>query len=85
MATKKKSTATVPGILIECKSGRYLAYYEHRTDIIAHGENEKDAKRNLKKMYEVVRKHEESESDTDELILPKSYHKKQFSEKLASL
>lgn len=85
MAAKKKIAAQVPGILVECKSGRFIAYYEHRTDIIAHGENEKDAKKNLKKMYETVRKHEESESENQDLVLPKNYHKKHFSEKLASI
>jgi len=42
------------GVVIECKSGRFVVYYEHRTDIIATGENEMDAKKNLKEMYEPI-------------------------------
>ena len=59
MPLKKKKGELVPGTVIECKSGRYVAFYEHRTDIIANGENETGARKNLRKMYEIVRKHEE--------------------------
>lgn len=50
-STRKKS---YPGVLVQCESGRFLAYYDHRTDIMASGENEKDAKKNLKEMYKAV-------------------------------
>lgn len=76
---KKSKTELVPGTIIECKSGRYIAFYEHRTDIIANGENEKDAKKNLKKMYETVKKHEAQENAA--LKLPKSYKTHSFKEK----
>lgn len=81
--TKKKELA--PGILIECKSGRYVAFYEHRTDIIADGENERDAKKNLKKMYEMVKKMEESEPDNTDVVLPKDFKTKKFTEKVDCL
>ncbi len=41
-------------IIVKCKSGRFLAYYEHRDDIISSGDNERDAKNNLKIMYNDV-------------------------------
>lgn len=80
---KKKKGELVPGTIIECKSGRYVAYYEHRTDIIANGVNEKDAKKNLKKMYDTIKKFEEKKASKDVLVLPKSFKTKSFSEKLA--
>lgn len=49
-----KRSKEVPGILVHCKSGRYLAYYEHRTDIIANGNSDKEAMSNLKVMYAEV-------------------------------
>lgn len=82
---KKKTYATVPGIIVQCKSGRFLAFYDHRTDIIANGDSEIEAKKNLKKMYKAVKKHEDEESDKGQLTLPKTYHTKQFTEKLESL
>lgn len=51
-----------PGILVKCESGRYVAYYDHRTDIIANGENEREAKKNLKKMYKAVMEFEADEA-----------------------
>lgn len=42
---KKKKGELVPGTIVKCESGRFIAFYEHRTDIIANGENEVDAKR----------------------------------------
>jgi predicted RNase H-like HicB family nuclease len=80
--SKHKKHEIVPGTIVKCQSGRYIAYYEHRTDIIANGDNEKDAKKNLKKMYKIVRDHEESESETPPMILPPDTKTKSFSEKL---
>jgi predicted RNase H-like HicB family nuclease len=77
---RKSKNELVPGTIIECKSGRFIAFYEHRTDIIANGENEADAKKNLKKMYETVTKHEAEENTV--LKVPKSYKTKSFTEKL---
>ena len=87
---KNKKSELVPGTIIECKSGRYIAFYEHRTDIIANGESEKDAKKNLKKLYTVVKKHEEEEEKEKEkeqkaLSLPKTYKIKTFTETIACL
>lgn len=80
---KKSKGELIPGTIIECKSGRYIAFYEHRTDIIANGENEKDAKKNLKKMYSIVIKHEEKKKAIQNtLVLPKSFKTKSFTEKL---
>lgn len=84
----KKERFEVPGTIVKCQSGRYLAYYEHRTDIIANGENETDAKKNLKKLYESVIKHEQSEEDENAkkaLKLPKKSVSKSFTEKLHSI
>jgi hypothetical protein len=78
----KKERYTVPGTLVKCQSGRYLAYYEHRTDIIANGENEKDAMKNLKKMYVTIKKNEDKESDEKPIELPKATKTKSFSAKL---
>jgi predicted RNase H-like HicB family nuclease len=80
---KKKKNELIPGTIIECKSGRFIAFYEHRTDIIANGENEADAKKNLKKMYEIIVKHEAKEAEKTTLNIPKSYKTKNFTEKLA--
>lgn len=85
MARAKKERFEVPGTIVKCKSGRYLAFYEHRTDIVASGENEQDAKKNLKKMYTIVKKHEDAEQEKKTTVLPKSYHTKTFTEKLHSI
>ena len=83
--TNKKKKELAPGILIECKSGRYVAFYEHRTDIIANGESEKEAKKNLKKLYAGVIKEESEEREKKEkeqkaLTLPATYKIKNFTE-----
>jgi hypothetical protein len=41
-------------IYIKCASGRYLAFYAHRNDIIANGDNKVEAKKNLMEMYATV-------------------------------
>lgn len=85
MPLKKKKGELVPGTAVECKSGRWLAYYEHRTDIIANGENETDARKNLRKMYEIVIKHEQKEIEKKTVTipeLPKSFKTKSFKERL---
>ena len=80
---KKKKNELVPGTTIECKSGVFIAFYEHRTDIIANGENEIDARKNLRKMYTAVIKQEtEEETEKNAIKLPKSYKTKRFVEKL---
>ncbi len=75
---KKKSKELVPGTIIKCESGRYVAYYEHRTDIIAHGQTELEVRKNLKTMYEVVKNYEASEVPK----LSSTYNAKRFTEKL---
>ena len=71
-----------PGILVKCESGRYLAYYDHRSDIMASGENEKDAKKNLKKMYKAVMEFEAEEGNENEASdLPPNMKTKKFVEK----
>lgn len=79
---KKKKNEFVPGTVVKCESGRYIAFYKHRTDIIANGENEADAKNNLKKMYKTVKKYEDAEEEKQSLILSKSYQTKRFTERL---
>jgi len=81
--SKGQKKQSYPGILVECKSGRYLAYYEHRSDIMASGENESDAKKNLKKMYKAVMKYEANEGiDRDTSDLPPNTKTKKFVEKI---
>lgn len=83
---RKTKNELVPGTLIKCKSGRYIAFYEHRTDIIANGENAVDARKNLRELYEMVIEQEKEEGviheDDDKLELPITYHTKSFKEKL---
>lgn len=79
----KNKGELAPGILIECKSGRYLAFYEHRTDIIANGENKREAKKNLKEMYKAVLDFEQEEAEKIASIkLPSEFKTSQFTEKL---
>lgn len=83
---RKTKGELVPGTLIKCKSGRYMAFYEHRTDIIANGENAVDARKNLRELYETVIAHETEEGltheDDDTLIVPEHFSKTSFREKL---
>lgn len=81
---RKSKSELIPGTLIKCASGRYLAYYEHRTDIIANGENERDAKANLRKMYTIVKKHEKDDpvNERYDIDLPPHVQKKTFSDKV---
>lgn len=78
----KKERFSVPGTIIQCQSGRYLAFYEHRTDIIANGDSEVEAKKNLKKLYNIVKKNEEKEAPHISIKLPKNTKTKAFTEKL---
>lgn len=81
--TKKKKAET-PGILVKCESGRYIAFYDHRTDIIANGENEKDAKDNLRKMYKIVIEAEEEEEKVkNSIALPNNFRVKHFTDNVA--
>lgn len=88
MANKRVTTKTprykvMPGTIIECKSGRYLAFYEHRIDIVANGDNEREAKKMLKEMYKAVLEYEKNEEEiTDARGLPKDFKTKGFTEKL---
>lgn len=83
---KKKKGELIPGTIIECKSGRFIAFYEHRTDIIANGENEKDVRKNLKTMYDTVIKFEIDENiQKNDFKLPASYKTKRFTEKIQCL
>ena len=80
-----KPNYTVPGTIIECKSGRFVAYYEHRTDIIANGENEIEVKKNLKEMYKAVIQYEEEENEKKTSVsLPKDFKTRHFKEKFAT-
>lgn len=81
---RKSKKELVPGTIVKCQSGRYIAYYEHRTDIIANGENEKDAKKNLKEMYDVVIKFETKEEEEKNTIkLPSNFEIKKFKDKIS--
>ncbi len=79
---KTKKKLSVPGTIIECKSGRFVAYYEHRTDIIANGENEREVKKNLKEMYEAIISYEEECEKKTSFKLPKDFISRPFKEKL---
>lgn len=78
----KKKSELVPGTVVKCESGRFLAFYEHRTDIIANGENEKDAKANLKQMYKIIKKQEDKQAGKNSVKLPVNFSTKHFREKL---
>jgi len=47
--------------LIKCQSGHYLAFFNHRDDILANGENRVEALENLDTLYEMVMEYEQSE------------------------
>jgi len=81
---KKKKGELMPGTLVRSESGRYIAFYEHRTDIIANGENEKEALKNLRKMYKMVKDHEDAEAESEKEAdkLPESFHIKRFKDKI---
>jgi predicted RNase H-like HicB family nuclease len=79
---KNKKTSVVPGTIIECNSGRFVAYYEHRTDIIASGENERQAKKNLKEMYASVIEYEEESEKKTSIVLPDNFKTHTFKEKI---
>jgi predicted RNase H-like HicB family nuclease len=81
----KKERFEVPGTIVKCQSGRYLAFYEHRSDIIANGDSEIEAKKNLKKMYRIIKKNEENESEKKPISLPPRTKTKSFTEKLHSI
>lgn len=81
----KRRFKNVPGTFIECQSGRYVAFYETRPDIIASGDNEVEARKNLKELYEMVMKHEKAtaeEEKEEESELLKNLKTKKFVEKL---
>ena len=80
----KRRFKNVPGTFIECQSGRYVAFYETRPDIIASGDNEVEARKNLKKLYDMVLQHEkeEEEADKEDPELLKKFKTKKFVEKL---
>ncbi len=80
-----KKITSIPGIIIECKSGWFVAYYEHRTDIIANGENEREVKKNLKEMYESTIKFEEEEAEKKtSAALPKDFKTRHFIQRLTA-
>ena len=88
MAKAKKLTQykKYKGTIVECKSGRYLAYYEHRRDIVANGDNEVEAKKRLNKLYETVMKLEKKEEEkNEERPLPKDFKTKPFTDKIRVL
>jgi len=81
--TKKKKYELVPGTVVETRTGRFMAWYEHRTDIIANGDNEKQALKNLRKMYKIVTETEAEESGQKQPVkLPHYLHGKQFKDKI---
>lgn len=82
---EKKERFEVPGTVIQCKSGRYIAFYEHRTDIIANGDSEIEVKKNLKQMYNLIKKNEEKQTPKKLIKLPPHSIIKSFSEKLESV
>jgi predicted RNase H-like HicB family nuclease len=82
--TPKARFKNVPGTFVECKSGRYMAFYETRPDIVASGDNEVEARRNLRELYDMVLKHEKEadEKEKDDTELLKNFKTKKFVEKL---
>lgn len=81
-----KKITSIPGVIIEAKSGWFVAYYEHRTDIIANGENEREVKKNLKEMYDAIIKSEEEEESEKKTsaALPKEFKTRHFTQRLKS-
>jgi predicted RNase H-like HicB family nuclease len=71
------------GSFIKCQSGRFLAFYEHRTDIIANGNNEKEALKNLKDMYQSVTAFEKLDDEGKKLNLSEKYEVRHFSHKVS--
>lgn len=45
----------------ECKSGRWLAWYQKRSDIIANGDTKEDVEKNLIELYKSVIEHEKTD------------------------
>lgn len=84
-AIKNKKATTIPGMIVQCKSGRFVAFYDHRSDIIANGSNEREAKKNLKEMYEAVMKYEEDEEKKTAPALPKDFKVRAFKEKIPAI
>lgn len=83
MKDKSLKKNVFPGVIVECKSGRFLAYYEHRDDVMASGENERDAKKNLKSMFNAVMAYEKKEGiDREPDILPDNTKTKKFLHKI---
>ena len=88
---RKNKSELAPGIAVECESGSYIAYYEHRTDVIANGKNEMDARKNLRKMMKTVlefEKEEQDEADNSKKKsndLPPHAQTKHFTDEIPSL
>jgi hypothetical protein len=81
---KKRKYELVPGTVVETRSGRYMAWYEHRTDIIANGDNEKEAISNLREMYAIVVKTEAENAEQKKTKgLPENLHGKTFMGRIA--
>jgi predicted RNase H-like HicB family nuclease len=80
-APKTKKYKLIPGILIHCKSGRYLAYYKHRSDILANGDTIKEARKNLREAYEYVIKIEGGDKPSPPIDLPADFKTSNFTEK----
>lgn len=55
----RKQNGVVPAKITKCQSGRFLANYEDRDDVIANGDTESEAIENLGTLYESVIKHEQ--------------------------
>jgi len=82
MKGKSLKNIMFPGVIVECKSGRFLAYYEHRDDIMASGENEPDAKKNLEKMFKTVMAYEKKEGiEREPDVLPQNTKTRKFQHK----
>jgi hypothetical protein len=77
---RQKKSSIFSGISIECESGDYLAFYDHRSDIIANGDNEGDAKRNLKRMYKLVKKLGDVKESYSSINLPADFKIRKFEE-----
>lgn len=59
---KKQQTIFLTGNLIEGPTGRYTAYFDQFPELVAEGENENDAKKNLIAAFQEVLEYKKATS-----------------------
>lgn len=68
--------------VIFCQSGRFVAFFNERSDIIANGDTEKEVLNNLRKMYRIALQAEkdgiyEKPTVDNPIVLPEDWKTKQ--------